>query len=216
MVNPMVRIILAAALAFGITLTAAAQDPTKTLPESYKVTFENDHVRVVRVHYDAGARLPEHTHPAGTTAYVYLNDSDGIVFKHVGGSNSQVTRPPVKTGAVRIATGREEHHTAENTSSTPTDFLRIYFKTADGGVKNLRRRMPATDDQFSNEQMRVTRLRIAPHQTLELAGKEPALVIEIPSGDERWIAAGEKTIITNHDARPLELVRFDFLTKPQR
>ena len=59
---------------------AFAQDPTKTLPEAYKVEFENDYVKVVRVHYDAGAKLPEHTHPAGTTAYVYLNDSEGVVF----------------------------------------------------------------------------------------------------------------------------------------
>ena len=57
-----------------------AQDPTKSLPDAYKVEFENDYVKVVRVHYDAGAKLPEHTHPGGTTAYVYLNDSEGVVF----------------------------------------------------------------------------------------------------------------------------------------
>ena len=72
----------------------------------------------MRVHYDAGAKLPEHTHPGGTTVYVYLNDSEGVVFSHVGGSNRAVTRPAVKAGAIRIAAGPEEHHTAENTSST--------------------------------------------------------------------------------------------------
>ena len=100
------------------------------------------HVKVVRVHYDAGAKLPEHTHPAGTTAYVYLNDSEGVIFSHVGGSNRSVTRPAVKAGAIRIAAGPEEHHTAENPASTPSDFLRIMFKTEDAGVKNLRQRVP--------------------------------------------------------------------------
>ena len=66
---------------------------TGSLPDAYKVELENKHVKVVRVHYDAGAKLPEHTHPAGTTAYVYLNDSEGVIFSHVGGSNRSVTRP---------------------------------------------------------------------------------------------------------------------------
>ena len=61
--------------------------------------FENEYVRVVRVHYDAGAKLPEHTHPPGTTVYVYLNDSEGVVFRHSGNNNRAVTRPPVKAGA---------------------------------------------------------------------------------------------------------------------
>jgi len=61
--------------------TASAQDPLTTLPDAYKAQLENDWVKVVRVHYAAGAKLPDHTHPAGTTAYVYLNDSEGVVFR---------------------------------------------------------------------------------------------------------------------------------------
>ena len=51
-------------LRFGVMAVMALgvlQDPTTSLPHAYKVQFENDYVRVVRVHYDAGAR-PEHTH----------------------------------------------------------------------------------------------------------------------------------------------------------
>jgi len=109
MVDLMLRFGVMAVIAMGVL-----QDPTTSLPDAYKVQFENDHVRVVRVHYDAGAKLPEHTHPGGTTVYVYLNDSEGVVFSHVGGSNRAVTRPAVKAGAIRIAAGPEEHHTAEN------------------------------------------------------------------------------------------------------
>lgn len=127
--------------------SAGAQDPTITLPDAYRVQFENAQVRVVRVHYPAGARLPDHTHPAGTTLYVYLNDVDGIIFRHSGAMNHVVNRPLVKTGGMRISTGPEEHHTAENTSAHPADSLRIQLKTvksARGRVASPRERSVAT------------------------------------------------------------------------
>ena len=51
--------------AVAMALRLLPQDPTTSLPDAYKVQFENDYVRVVRVHFDAGAKLPEHTHPGG-------------------------------------------------------------------------------------------------------------------------------------------------------
>jgi hypothetical protein len=194
----------------------AAQDPTKTIPGSYTVAFENGHVRVVRVRYDAGAKLPEHTHPAGTTVYVYLTDSEGVAFKHVGGSNSTVTRPAVKAGGMRVATGREEHHTVENNSALPSDFLRIYFKTEADGSRNLRQRLSPADEKYENAQMRITRLKVAPHQTLTVEAKAAALLIELPSGQERWVDAGTSEPVSNHDARDLSLIRIDFLTRPKK
>src|SRR5688500_4315678 len=133
------RLAVAGCLACSAVFPLSAQDPTKTLPESHTVRLDNDYVRVVRVYYAAGAKLPEHTHPAGTTVYVYLNDSEGVVFKHSGRSNRAVTRPAVKTGAVRIASGPDETHTAENPASTPSDFLRIVVKTAATGPRSVRR-----------------------------------------------------------------------------
>ena len=127
--------VLALALLASIA-PVMAQDPIATIPEAYKVQFENDWVKVVRVHYAAGVKLPDHTHPAGTTAYVYLNDSEGVVFRHSGGSNRAVTRPAVKTGSIRLSAGGEEHHNAENPAATPSDFLRIQIKTMTG--RNLR------------------------------------------------------------------------------
>jgi len=215
MVDVMTRTLFAIALVAMAAGNTTAQDPTKTIPDSYKVAFENDYVRVVRVHYPAGAKLPEHTHAAGTTVYVYLNDSDGVIFRHVGGSNSSVTRPAVKSGGMRVATGREEHHTAENTSKTASDFLRIFFKTDDaGGPRNLRQRLSPDDRTFENKQMRITRLRLEQHDSVSIDAKEPALLIELPSGDHRWIDASKSTTLENHDARDLHVIRIDFLTRP--
>ena len=208
-----------------LAMAGVLQDPTQSLPDSYKRQFENDYVRVVRVHYDAGAKLTEHTHPGGTTVYVYLNDSEGVVFSHVGGSNRAVTRPPVKAGAIRIAAGPEEHHTAENTSSAPSDFLRVYFKTDDGGVKNLRQRLSPTEE-FNNKQMRITRVTIQPGETTLIEAKDfPVLRITASRGMKQWTKLPEDFVrfldkgtteeFSASGEFPADIIRMDFLTKPR-
>src|SRR5688572_24778548 len=199
--------LVGSAVAYG-----SAEDPTKTLPDAYQTALENDYVRVVRVHYDAGVKLPEHTHPGGTTVYVYLNDSDGVVFRHSGRSNRAVTRPAVKAGGVRIASGEEEHHTAENPASTPSDFLRVMFKTDNAGERNLRRRLSPTDAEFTNKQMRITRVTVVAGTPVTLAARaEPSLLIAVASGDVQWLDADAPVTL----ASPGEFLRLDFLTPPQ-
>jgi hypothetical protein len=195
----------------AVTLGMLVQDPTTTLPEAYKVQFENDYVRMVRVHYDAGAKLAEHVHPAGTTVYVYLNDSEGVVFQHAGNMNRAVTRPSVKAGAIRVATGPEEHHSVENTSKAASDFLRIYLKTDTAGNRSMRR-IPPTEMAFESKQLRVTRLRLQQHDVETIEARTPALLIEWPSGNHRWVDAGTSTTVENHDPADVNMIRIDFLT----
>lgn len=206
------RSALVSILAALTAISASAQDPVKTLPGAYTLQLENAHVRVVRVHYGAGAKLAEHTHPAGTTVYVYLNDSDGVIFAHTGRSNRAVTRPAVTAGSVRIATGGEEHHTAENPASTPSDFLRIWLKTDGVGERTMRRLSPA-DQSFDNKQMRVTRLTVGAsgRTSVEAPANQPALLIAVPSGDTTWIDAGRQHDITT----PGAYLRLDLLTSPR-
>ena len=52
---------------------AVAQDPVKVDPQHYKVIFENDQVRVLRIHYGPHERSSMHAHPAG----VVVNITDG-------------------------------------------------------------------------------------------------------------------------------------------
>lgn len=220
----MVTKLAAVATVVLIAASAAAQDPTQSLPEAYKVQLENDFVKVIRVHYDAGAKLPEHTHPGGTTAYIYLNDSDGVVFQHHGNNNREVTRPAVKAGGIRIAAGQEEHHSAANPGTTPSDFLRIVFKTDDRGVNNLRQRLAPTDVEFANKQMRITRLRVKPGQTLAIETKNsPALRIAMREGVKdwstpppdfvRWLDKGTTEDFAVTGDFPVDIVKIDFLTK---
>ena len=44
-------------------LMAKAQDPVKVDPKHYKVAFENDQVRVLRVTYGPGEKSVMHEHP---------------------------------------------------------------------------------------------------------------------------------------------------------
>ena len=222
MVNMTLRFALAALFAASVS----ALEPTQTLPDAYRVALDNPYVSVIRFHYDAGAKLPEHTHPAGTTAYVYLNDSEGVMFQHHGGNNRTVTRPAVKAGAMRIAAGPEEHHSAENPAATPSDFLRIVFKTDDAGVKNLRQRLATTDIEWANKQMKITRLRVKPGQNLLIEAKNnPMLRIAMRDGVKQWTTpppdmlqwldkgTTEEFAVTGDF--PVNLIRIEFLTKPK-
>jgi hypothetical protein len=193
-----------------------AQDPLTTIPEAYKVQLENDWVKVVRVHYAAGVKLPDHTHPAGTTAYVYLNDSDGVIFRHSGGSNRAVTRPAVKAGSLRLSAGGEEHHNAENPAATPSDFLRIQLKTMT--AKNLRQRIPrpahrpgenAITVDYTSEQLVIQRFVIAPGKSMVAeVVTTPSLWVAIPSGETRWVQESRDETMANNGTTPLEFVRF--------
>lgn len=209
MVSMMCRLAVVCGLVIAAAIHTSAQEPTTTLPHAYKLQLENDYVRVVRVHYAAGAKLPDHTHPAGTTVDVYLNDSEGVVFRHSGGSNRAVTRPAVTTGAVRVATGREEHHTVENRASTPSDFLRILLKTDAAGERVMYRFQP-NEDSFDNKQLRITRLTVVAGKpvTIAAASAQPALIVSLPSGDTRWIDGGRQTTLTAAG----QYLRLDFLT----
>ena len=176
--------------------------------------FDNDYVRVVRVHYDAGAKLPDHTHPAGTTVYVYLNDSEGVTFSHSGNINRTVTRPPVKAGAVRIAAGPEEHHTAENPASTPSDFLRIWFKTDNGGERNLRRRLSPTDDRIRQQaDAHHAPDRRAGHSRSRSRRRRSSRRCSCRGHRARrgGSIAGQKESLTTAG----QFLRLDFLTRPQ-
>jgi hypothetical protein len=75
--------------ACSLVPSATAQDPTRLLPDSYKLQFENEWVRVTRVHYPKTVK---------------------------------------------------EVHEVENPSDTPSDFLRVEFKTEPLGEATLRGR----------------------------------------------------------------------------
>jgi hypothetical protein len=224
-------LLLAIALVSVASIVGPSHDPVEILPDSYALQFENEWVKVVRVRYAPNAKLPAHAHTALPSAYVYLNDAGPVLFRHIGASYGAATRPATKARSFRVFRGIEEVHEVENLSDLPSEFLRIEFKTDAKDVRTLKGRFfsergPAAENvarvQFENEQIRITRLMIAPSRSLNVAthASEPALLIALtdtPSqarGAERWLEAGERTALKNAGAEPTEFLRFDFKTQP--
>lgn len=239
-----VKLLWALSILCFFTSQSFAQDPSKTLPENYKLQFENEWVKVTRVHYGPHEKLLSHRHTQTGSAYVYLNDSGPVVFKHIGLEYGAVTRPATKAGSFRLYRGLTEMHEVENLSELPSDFLRVEFKTEPVNDKSLRGRFyretyPAGENfqkvQFENEQVRITRLVCAQGKTLEVSTSpsEPALLVALtPSslkragrngkaialklemGHSAWVTAGQEDKIQNSGDGPAEFLRFDFKTKP--
>ena len=227
--------------------SVAAQDPLKVAPEAYKSEFENDWVKVVRVHYGPRARIPVHDHPRWGTAYVYLNDAGEVIFKHKGSSHlGTIKRPPTKAGAFRLYKGVKEVHEVENLDDTPSDFLRVEFKTKPAGESSLRGRYYrefylSTENyqkvQFENQQIRITRIICAANQTLKLASDsgQPSLFValtpgslsvhdpngsstqlDLKPGQTKWFGSEQLQNLKNLVAGNGEFLRFDFKTEPRR
>ena len=64
------------------TSTSDSMDPTVSEPDHYKVEFENDHVRAVRITYAAGEETRMHSHPASVS--VFLTDAEGVLAMEDG------------------------------------------------------------------------------------------------------------------------------------
>lgn len=232
---------LAPMLVLSTTLLSA-QSATTSAPSAYRTQFENEYVHLIRVHYGPNVKLPVHEHPTVVTVYVYLNASGPVEFRHVE-DNRLATRRPTVAGSFRVSGGADEHHAVVNTTPTPSDFLRIEFKTDPAGAsspfaREVMRSYPAgenaTDVKFANKQMRITRLVVAPGKTLDqtTSASEPALIVAtkdatlaglrqgnataVAAGQERWLDAGQTMRLVNSGSAPAELLRIDFLTGPKK
>ncbi|HEY6401971.1 MAG TPA: hypothetical protein VI479_11215 [Blastocatellia bacterium] len=229
---------------FLFTITALAQDPLKVAPQAYKLEFENEWVKVMRVHYGPHEKIPAHDHTERAAAYVYLNDGGPVIFKHIGLAYGAVTRPATKSGSFRLYKAIKEVHEVENTSDLPSDFLRVEFKTRMVDEKTLRGRIhreswPEGENyqkvQFEDEQIRVTRLVCAPGKSLNIpaSASGPALLIALSParlgvirpngkaskltlslGQTGWQPAGKTARLESAGSAPAELLRFEFKTDP--
>ncbi len=238
------KIVSLIAMSCLLMASAVAQDPLIVSPQAYKLQFENEWVKVTRVHYAPYEKLPAHAHTLTASAYVYLNDAGPVVFKHIDKEYGAVTRPATKAGSFRLYRGLQEIHEVENKSELPSDFLRVEFKTEPLKENTLRGKFfreeyPADDNfqkvQFENEQVRITRLVVAKGKTMEVStdattpallialsaadftvsyGKGKAQKLKLNLGQSDWLALNQQRQLENTGNAPAELLRFDFKTKP--
>jgi hypothetical protein len=171
----------------------AAQDPVTTLPNAYTKQFENEWVRVVRVHYPPYAKLPAHAHNALPAAYVYLNDGGPVLFKHLGTSYGAATRPATKAGGFRAFAASTKSPQARTRQTSP----------ATSCAWSSRR-----DATAPSEPMLLIALRDAALRTSD--GSKTLLGL----GHERWLPGGTAVVFENHGSESSEFLRFDFKTGP--
>ena len=93
------RLLVILLCGLAATTAASAQDPLKVAPRAYRLQFENEWVKVTRVHYGPREKVPVHDHSRWPAAYVYLNDAGPVIFRHVGWDHPVLTRPPTRAGS---------------------------------------------------------------------------------------------------------------------
>lgn len=101
---------------------ASAQDATVVDAKHYKVEFENDQVRVLRIAYGPREKSEMHSHPDGVV--VFLDDLHGR-FTMPGGETRDLE---VKAGTVQWA--EAQAHQPENLGDAAFQVIQIEFKKA--------------------------------------------------------------------------------------
>ena len=89
-------------------LPVTALDPTKIDSKHYKVEFENEYVRVLRIHFGPHEKSPNHEHSLNRVV-LYLNDQANA-----------------KADDVRVAGAAT--HTEENATDRPADRIAVELK----------------------------------------------------------------------------------------
>jgi len=100
---------------------ARAQDPVKVDPKHYTVEFENETVRVLRIHYGPGEKSVMHAHPAAIA--VFLTDHKNKMTFPDG--KSEVNSG--KAGSVQMTPAGE--HLPENVGDKPMELILVELKT---------------------------------------------------------------------------------------
>jgi quercetin dioxygenase-like cupin family protein len=97
-----------------------AQDPVKVDPKHYKVEFENDKVRVLRVSYAPGEKSVMHGHP--NLVAVFLGDARAK-FTYPDGKTEE---PEMKAGEIMWFPAVE--HLPENVGNKPISGILVELK----------------------------------------------------------------------------------------
>src|SRR5262249_16094530 len=97
-----------------------AEDPVKVDPRHYKVEFENERVRVLRINYGPGEKSVMHSHPEAIA--VFLTDS-----------HHKFTYPDARTQDINPKAGTVQHmeaftYLAENLSKKPFAVIVVELK----------------------------------------------------------------------------------------
>ncbi|MFY9940179.1 MAG: hypothetical protein WAK33_25080 [Silvibacterium sp.] len=102
------------------TTQRTAKDPVKVDTKHYKVEFENDRVRVLRIKYSPGEKSVMHSHPESIG--VFLTDA-----------HAKFTYPDGRSEDINAKAGSVQHmdaftHLPESTSKEPFEVIQVELK----------------------------------------------------------------------------------------
>jgi quercetin dioxygenase-like cupin family protein len=115
------QVLLAAAALLAWAVPTQAQDAVKVDPKHYKVEFENDRVRALRITYGPGEKSVMHEHPASVA--VFLTDGS-VRFTLPDGKSQDVSS---KAGTVQWNAGGK--HLPENLGDKPFELILVELKS---------------------------------------------------------------------------------------
>jgi quercetin dioxygenase-like cupin family protein len=107
-------------MATAKTTQRTAEDPVKVDPRHYKVEFENDRVRVLRIKYNPGEKSLMHSHPESIG--VFLTDA-----------HAKFTYPDGRSEDIHAKAGSVQHmdaftHLPESTGKEPFEVIQVELK----------------------------------------------------------------------------------------
>jgi len=120
----MKSLIVSFTVLFAVMLFAGnsfAQDATKVDPNHYKLEFENDQVRVLRITYGPGEKSVMHSHPEGMV--IFLSDAKGKFTLPDGTTEDN----DFKAGFFSWIPAST--HQPENAGDKPFELIQIEMKT---------------------------------------------------------------------------------------
>lgn len=116
----MPRILIAVLFVLSLSTVALAQDPVKVDANHYKVEFENDQVRVLRIKVGPKEKSIMHQHPNAVA--IFMTDVNGK-FTFPDGKSEAVTS---KAGEIRWTPAIT--HLPENAGDQPFEVILVELK----------------------------------------------------------------------------------------
>lgn len=174
-----------AVLALGAGI-AGAQDPVQVAPGNFKVEFENDRLRVLRLTIGRREKIPAHEHPPYVT--VYLSDARSRISLP-GGRTRRVGRKAGET-----TWNEAQVHSSETLSEQPLELVLVELKVkpAAGNPAPL-----ALDPvkvapkhfqvEFENDRVRVLRFYEDPYVTIPMHEHPERVVVSLRDAHSKSI-----------------------------
>ncbi len=163
-------------------------DATAVAPDHYKVEFENDHVRVLRITYAAGDETPLHSHPDGVV--VFLQDADAEMTLPDGTTQAR----PGRAGDVLWA--GQETHGVKAISDIAVVLVELKAGGGDVGMADPDAAEVAPDHykvELENDQVRVLRITYAAGDESAMHAHPDGVVVFLQDGNgEMTLADGTK------------------------